>query len=274
VPVFETPGSVTLQIKIPAGHVVVTTSDEPKTDVELVSHGRRGSEAAEQIAVSAHERPGGHVISIEQRDRLRWGPISINWGGDIEVRVTCPAGCDLEFSGASADLGASGLFGKVEAKTASGDLRLGSIAGKLTVKTASGDVAIQKIESEGSVQTVSGDVEIERIDATLTMRTVSGDVDVGRVRAPLAVTTTSGDVAIRTVEGGEVRIQSVSGDSRIGVAQGTGVWMDASSLSGDLKSELGVADDAPSEAAGEIVPLHVKSVSGDVRFVRASRPND
>ena len=272
-PVFETPGSVTLQIKIPAGHVVLTTSDEPKTEVELVSHGRRGSEALEQIVVTAHERPGGHVISIEQQDRLRWGPISINWGGDVEVRVICPAGADLEFSGASADLSASGRFGKVSAKTASGDLALGSVADKLHVKTASGDVAIQRIESEGSVQTVSGDVEIECVEATLTMRTVSGDVEVGRVRAPLTVTTTSGDVAIKTVERGEVRVQSVSGDSRIGVAQGTGVWMDATSLSGDLKSELGVADDAPAETSGEIVPLQVKSVSGDVRFVRAAAPS-
>jgi len=105
-PIFETPGSVVLEIRLPAGHVTVKSGDEPKTDVELVARGRRGEEAIEQIEVSARDQPGGHVVSIEQRDRFRWGPISINWGSDVEVRITCPAGADLDFDGASVDLGA------------------------------------------------------------------------------------------------------------------------------------------------------------------------
>jgi DUF4097 and DUF4098 domain-containing protein YvlB len=269
--VFETPGSVELQIRLPAGHVVLNTTDEPQTHVELVPKGRRGAEAIEQIKVEAQERPGGHVISIERRDRIRWGPISIDWGeGDVEVRVACPHGSDLEFNAASADLSASGRFGKVAAKTASGDLRFGTIGGKLSIKTASGDVSVQTVEADANVVTVSGDVDIEGIEADLTARTVSGDVALGRVRAPLTLSTTSGDVAVKVVERGDVRIQSVSGDTRIGVAHGTGVWLDASSLSGDLKSELADVQDVPADAEGEIVPLRVKSVSGDVSFVRAS----
>jgi DUF4097 and DUF4098 domain-containing protein YvlB len=270
-PTFDTPGSVELQIRLPAGHVALSTTDEPTTRIDLIPKGRRGDEAIEQIQIDAQERPGGHLISIERRDRIRWGPISIDWGeGDIEVRVSCPHGTDLEFNGASADLSASGRYGKVAAKTASGDLSLGDVAGKLQVKTASGDVSVQTIEAEANVVTVSGDVEIDAVEADLTARTVSGDVAIGRVRAPLTLSTTSGDVAIKTVEGGEVQVQSVSGDSRIGVAPGTGVWMDASSLSGALRSELSTVDDAPADSEGEIVPLRVKSVSGDVSFVRAA----
>jgi hypothetical protein len=273
VPVYETPGSVTLEIRLPAGHVTVKTTDEPRTEVELIPRGRRGEEAVEQIVVSAHEQPGGHVVTIEQQDRFRWGPISISWGGDIEIRITCPAGADLDFNGASADLSASGRFGKVSAKTASGDLRLGEVAGKLEIKTASGDVAVQSIETDSALNTVSGDVVVGRLEAALTARTISGDVELERVRAPLTLSTTSGDVAVKAVEAGEVRIQTVSGDARVGVAQGTPVWMDATSVSGDLKSELGVVDDAPPENGGdEIVPLHVKTVSGDVAFVRAGAP--
>jgi DUF4097 and DUF4098 domain-containing protein YvlB len=269
VPVYETPGSVELQIRLPAGHVTVKTGDEPRTEVELVPRGRRGQEAVEQIVVSAHERPGGHVISIEQNDRIRWGPIAISWGGEVEVRITCPTGADIDFNGASADLSAVGMFGKVDAKTASGDLRLGEIEGSLQAKTASGDVSVQSIRSESTVNTVSGDLEIEQIDAGLTARTVSGDVELGRVRGPLTLGTTSGDVAIKAVETGEVRIQTVSGDARIGVAQGTAVWMDAASVSGDLRSDLGEVADAPSDDS-DVVPLQVKTVSGDVSFVRAA----
>jgi Putative adhesin len=268
-PVFDTPGGVTLEIRLPAGHVTVKTADVPSTEVELIPHGRRGEEALEQIVVSAREQPGGHVVSVEQRDRFRWGPISINWGHEVEIRITCPLGSDLRFDGASCDLGAAGQFGKVEAKTASGDLRLGEISGKLQAKTASGDVSVQVVEAEAAVVTVSGDVELGRVDAALNTRTVSGTVELGVVRAPVAVATTSGDVAVRAVERGEVRVQTVSGEARLGVAEGTAVWLDASSVSGELRSELGVLEEKISDSSGDVVPLHVKTVSGDVTFVRA-----
>jgi hypothetical protein len=266
---FETPGNVELQIRLPSGDVTVKTHDAPTTEVEVRSRGRRGDEALEQIVVESHERPGGHVISIEQQNRIRWGPIAISWGGGIEVRVTCPEGTDVEFDGASTDLGALGRYGKVAAKTASGDLRLGELA-VAAIKTASGDVSIQSLTDESMVQTVSGDVEVDRIDAGLTGRTVSGDVELGSVHGPVTLGTTSGDVSVRTIEAGELKIQTVSGDVRVGVAPGTPVWMDAVSMSGDLRSDLGDVQDAPPGDA-EIVPLHVKTVSGDVSFVRGAR---
>jgi Toastrack DUF4097 len=267
-PVFDTPGLVALEIRLPAGHVTVNTADTPSTDVELLSHGDRGEEALEQILVSAREQPGGHVVSVEQRERFRWGPISINRRHEVEVRITCPLGSDLRFDGASCDLGAAGRFGKVEAKTASGDLRLGEISGKLQAKTASGGVSVQAIEAEGAVVTVSGDVELGRVDAALNTRTVSGDVELAVVRAPVTIATTSGDVAVRAVERGEVRIQTVSGEARVGVGEGTAVWLDASSVSGELRSELGTLEEKVSDTSGEVVPLRVKTVSGDVTFVR------
>lgn len=271
-PTYETPGHVALEIRLPSGRAVVQTWDEPRTEVELVPHGRRGAEAVEQIVVSASEHPGGHVVAIEQQDRFRWGPIAIGWGSDVEVRVKCPDDADVDFDGASCDLSAAGRYGKVAARSASGDVRLGEVADGLQAKTASGDVAVQSMEAEASITTVSGDVEADRVEAPLSARTVSGDVVLGVVRAPVTVQTTSGDVALRAVERGEVRVQTVSGDARVGVAQGTAVWLDATSVSGDLRSELGTVAEAPDDADADVVPLRVKTVSGDVSFVRAAAP--
>ena len=39
-----------------------------------------------------------------------------------------------------------------------------------------------------------------------------------------------------------MRVQTVSGDVRIGIARGTRVWVDAASVSGKLESELGLED--------------------------------
>ena len=66
-------------------------------------------------------------------------------------------------------------------------------------------------------------------------------------------------------------MQTVSGDVRLGVSRGTRVWIDAASVSGSLESELGLQDaDAEDGEAGTVVPLHVKTVSGDVTVVRAA----
>jgi hypothetical protein len=272
--VFETPGDVTLQVRIPTGRVVVATADQPRTEIELVPVGRRGEDTIEQIEISHDVRADRHVVTVEQRDRIKWGPIQISWGGDVEVRVTCPVGSELEMSGASADLQADGSYGKVSVKSASGDVRLGTVSGKLEVKTASGDVSVERVEFElASIVTVSGDVQIVRADGILTLRTVSGDVELGVTRGPTTISTTSGDMDLKVLEAGELRAQSVSGDVRIGVGRGTPVWLDASSVSGSMRSELEVGDAKPTGESGEpveVVPVQVKTVSGDVSIVHAA----
>jgi Putative adhesin len=269
--VFETPGSVSLQIRLPSGRVVVTTVDEPRTSVDVIPTGRRGADAIESIEVSAEPYRDGHLVTIEHKDRIRWGPIQISWGGDVEVRINCPPGSNLDFGSGSADIRVDGDLGEVSIKTASGDVSLGDVADKLQVKTASGDVYAGTIARGGQIVTVSGDVRVERFERDLAMRSVSGDVRVGHVCGPLQLSTTSGDFALDSVESGEVRGQTVSGDARIGVRRGIRVFIDAASVSGNLTSELGLEDDAPpSEQEGDVVPLQVKTVSGDVQIVRAA----
>lgn len=274
-PVFETPGSVSLQVKLPSGRVLVTTVDEPRTTVELVPVGRRGPDAIDDVSVTAEEHHGRQVVRIEQKDRFRWGPIQITWGGDIETRITCPSGSDLELSGGSTDLRVDGDLGEVSIRTASGDAKLETVRGKLQVKTASGDIAVATVEKEASLTTVSGDLGVGLAKGPIIARAVSGDVTVGSLRGLLGLSTTSGDVDVRSVEAGEVRIQTVSGDVRVGVGRGTRVWIDAGTVSGELESQLGLEDAEPggrdAAAGGEAaVPLHVKTVSGDVAIVRAS----
>jgi hypothetical protein len=268
--VFETPGSVSLQVKLPSGRVLVTTADEPRTTVEVVAVGRRGQDAIDEIEVTMDERLGRYAVKVEQKDRFRWGPIQITWGGDFECRIVCPPGTDLDLAGGSTDLRSDGELGEVSVRTASGDIRLESVRGVLQVKTASGDISVDTIAAQASLVTVSGDLGVERVDASLTARAVSGDVTIGVISGPLALSTTSGDVDIKSVAGGDMRVQTVSGDVRVGIAPGTRTWIDAASVSGRLESELGL-DQEPAAGTDEaVVPLHVKTVSGDVSIVRAA----
>lgn len=268
--VFETPGSVSLQVKLPSGRVLVTTADEPRTTVEVVAVGRRGQDAVDEIEVTLDERLGRYVVKVEQKDRFRWGPIQITWGGDFECRIVCPPGTDLDFAGGSTALHSEGELGEVSVRTASGDIRLESARGELQVKTASGDISVDAIASRASLVTVSGDLGVERVDASLTARAVSGDVTIGGISGLLALSTTSGDVDLKSVAGGDVRVQTVSGDVRVGIAPGTRTWIDAASVSGRLESELGLDQEPAVETDDAVVPLHVKTVNGDVSIVRAA----
>jgi DUF4097 and DUF4098 domain-containing protein YvlB len=251
---------------------VVTTADEPRTTVEVVALGRRGQDAVDDIEISMDERSGRYVIRVEQRDRFRWGPIQITWGGDFECQISCPPGTDLDLSGASTDVRVEGELGEVSARTASGGIRLQGVAGPLQLKSASGDVLVGEVTGQGTIATVSGDVGVERVDAPLSVRAVSGDITVGSVASELVVATTSGDVEVKAVLDGDVRVQTISGDVRVGIARGTRVWIDAGSVSGRLESELGLEDHEVAAAGTEtaVVPLHVKTVSGDVSVVRAA----
>ena len=272
-PVFETPGSVSLHVKLPSGRIMVTTVDEPRTSVELVPIGRRGSEAVDHISVTADEFEGRHVIRIEQKDKISWGPLQLARGGEVEARIACPPGADLELSGGSTDLSADGTLGKVSVTTASGDVKLETVHDKLQIKTASGDISVAGSESESSLMTVSGDLMVGRAGGSLLGRAVSGDIRIGSLSGSLLLATTSGDVDVRSVEAGEVRVETVSGDVRLGVSRGTRVWIDAASVSGELDSELDVDDREPEDdrsGVGEVVPLRVKSVSGDVSIAAAT----
>jgi DUF4097 and DUF4098 domain-containing protein YvlB len=268
--VFETPGSVSLQVKLPSGRVVVTTAEEACTTVDVVALGRRGQDAADEIDVTMEEQRGRYVVRIEQKDKFRWGPIQITWGGDFECRISCPPGTDLELSGGSTELRVDGELGAALVKTASGDVRLGDVRENAQVKTASGDISVGSVGAEASLVTVSGDLSVHRVETTLTARTVSGDATIATSAGELGVATTSGDVDIKAVTGGDVRVQTVSGDVRIGVAPGTRIWVDAVSVSGDLDSELGLEDKDATGSDDGVTPLQVKTVSGDVAIVRAS----
>jgi hypothetical protein len=270
--VFETPGSVSLQVKLPSGRVLVTTADEPRTTVEVVAVGRRGQDAVDEIDVTMEERLGRYVVKVEQKDRFRWGPIQITWGGDFECRISCPPGSGLELSGGSTDVRADGELGEVSIRTASGDVRLESVLRELQIKTASGDIDVASAAQQASLVTVSGDLMLGQAEGALTARSVSGDVTVGSSAGVLGISTTSGDVDVKAVSAGDVRVQTVSGDVRLGIARGTRTWVDAASVSGRLESELGLQDQEPDtgEGAVPVVPLHVKTVSGDVSVVRAA----
>jgi len=258
---FETPGEVSLRLVLHSADVSVVTWDEPVTEIRVEA---TDEESARSVSVTSREGRGGLVeVRVEEPKR------KVRFGRDpeLEIRIACPAGSDLECSGGSSDLKAEGTLGRLLVKTGSGDVRVERVRKPSKVTSASGDVSIGEAEATLTVQTASGDVLVDTAAGALALTAVSGDVIARTVRDGVSLSTVSGDAEIGALVAGDARVQSVSGDVELGVAAGLGVWIDAQSVSGSMASELDLDDEPPSD--GRPAELRIRTVSGDVRIVRA-----
>jgi hypothetical protein len=210
--------------------------------------------------------------------------VSIPGGGQVEVRTSSGdidvegAGGAVELFTVSGDVSARDLGGGATIGTTSGDVDLRAISGKLEVTTVSGDIELGDGRVAGAVvKTTSGDVELNGVADALTLASVSGDITVRGARdGLLTVSTTSGDFdyAGGLARDGEGRINSISGDVTLRLPDDSGFRLDASTISGSLRSHFDLRGGETSRRAlGGVVgdggaTLKVETTSGDVRIER------
>jgi DUF4097 and DUF4098 domain-containing protein YvlB len=263
-----------LKVRNPAGEVRVETAETNETTVELVAlnDSDASREAIERARVDAH----GHEIVVEVESRgwsFSIGDWAVGRNAKVGVRITCPAGSDLDCDTASANIKATGALGSARTRTASGDVSLERVGGELYAKTASGDLSAEHVEGAAELHTVSGDVDIRTALGGVKVQSVSGDVELGEVTGSLSVTSVSGDQRVRAAGPGDLAFKAVSGDVEVAVRSGLRVRLDVNSVSGTINSELAVSD-SPSRSDGPEADLRVRTVSGDVKIGRAQPSSD
>ena len=241
---FATEGPVRISVKLAAGRVELETAETAEAVVELEPLNDRARQAVEDALV---ELRGGELrVDVDQKRFLLMGRTP-----EVRVTVRAPSGSSAQVASAAAEISGRGRFGEIDVKTAAGDVEFDDVERDATVNAVSGDVRIGSIGGEAAVKSVSGDVLIEQLARG------------GRVQ------TVSGDVALEALTEGKLAVKTVSGDVRAGIRRGSGLWIDAKSVSGKTTSDLELGDEAPAEP-GPLVELQAASVSGDIRVVRAS----
>ena len=269
---FDTPGKTRLRVKNASGLVSVDPSEDGRTTVELQA--LRDDDTTRQAIERATVEMNGNDVSVEigvGGMGFGVGPAWISFGRtpQVGIRIRCPEGADLECTTASADVSATGRLGAVEVKTAAGDIVVEHVS-ELRVQSASGGVRAATVDGEARLQTVSGEVSLGTVKGPVSATLVSGDLEIDDAHADLNAKSVSGDQRIDAVRKGEIRLQSVSGDVRVGIRRGTRLHIDASSTSGDVSSELDVKDEPSATSSGSEARLHAKTVSGDIEITRAA----
>jgi len=248
---FQTPGLRGVEITIPAGDVDVTTIDGDESHVVVEGDDKLVAQTivelrGDQLVVDFHGKRGMLGITIAVGD-FSFG------GGRLHVRARVPHGVKARIATASADMTLQGRFAALEAKTASGDLAVnGEIETNAVVKTVSGDVRLGPVGGELRVQSVSGDVGVRSAGGSLVAKSVSGDLRVESIRT------------------GHAELTSVSGDIEVGIASGSSVDVDATSVSGELSSDVPLASVPGDGDGGPTVVVRGKTVSGDFKVARAA----
>ncbi len=186
----------------------------------------------------------------------------------LDLTIKAPAGSACEAHTASADISCVGDLGALTLDTASGDVTAASAGGQVVVKTASGDVFVDRADADADITTSSGDVKVAHARGELRVKAASGDLSIGDCGGSVTANTASGNIDIKELASGRAELDALSGDVTVTVVAGIGVYLDLSSISGDVRSDLDAADgdgegDGDPEAALEI---KCRTISGDIRI--------
>jgi len=259
-PNWEFPGSdpIGASVDLASGHVTLNAAPVPATTVTVAPSrfSRNAERFIDEFRVSFDH--GNLEVAGPRRAGLFRGHAA------FDVTITLPEGSRCRARTASADITCEGDLAELDTHTASGDVTAASVTGRLQAETASGDVRVDET-GPAEIRTASGDVRLTRARDDVSVRTASGDVTVGSAAGSVTAMTASGDFRLAGVARGSTHVSTASGDVVIGVNPGVGVYLDLSSVTGSVTSQL--AESEPSDDVA--LEVRCRTASGDIRIIRA-----
>ena len=258
-------------------------------------NGNAAAAALQRLEVVTEVQGDTLVIDLRPGNRLTG---AFGRAPSVSLRVAVPANTRIEAAVVSGDIAVTGVRGDLSLRTLSGDVRAEGVSGDLRVSSTSGDVRIRdhrgplaaettsgKISASGTISgarlsTVSGDIELEGGSDDLTARTISGAIAVRTgARVHLTLDSTSGDIVFEgpLAPNSASVINTISGNVRMGLTDLADLRLEVSTTSGELSSDLPLADHAPERRrlSAVIGPgtanLTITTTSGDVEIGVARR---
>lgn len=206
-----------------------------------------------------------------------------SWGNDTRMQPTIlnirvPKSVEVHINVVSAPVSIDGLDGgKVEVDSVSGRIRANLRAPEISMQTVSGQIDVAGRVGKADLQTVSGDITAPGITNEVDAQTVSGRMTIGGGPWKSAsFSTVSGDTQITggPSGSGKITVDSMSGDVQLQLPADASAHLEASTFSGELRSDFGSpskGEDGPGKELRATIGsgsggIHLESFSGDVRI--------
>ncbi|GAB3744755.1 DUF4097 family beta strand repeat-containing protein [Lysobacter olei] len=235
-PINETrPLSSTGEVEIEnlKGRIDVRVWDRDEVKIE----GSLGN-GVERLAIEGDR----NKLAVRVKYPKRFG-MNGNNSEPTELRLTVPRRANLDIEAVSADIDVQGTAaGKLSADSVSGDVVVIGAPRKAEVNTVSGNQQLTINTADAAIDTVSGDIALRgRFDGEVEFNSVSGDITISNNREnpvrKLSGSSVSGDLTVSTAlaRGGEIAVDTLSGDVRLNLPRDVSATVTGESFSGDLR---------------------------------------
>ena len=266
----------TVDISNVAGKVTVTGWDRNEVSIA----GSLG-EGAKPLKV---EHSKGRIsIKVEAERSSGW----FNWGGDSNMKPTTliiqvPRGVQLDVDVVSANTEIEDVAnGKISVDSVSGQVHVDAHSPEVSVDTVSGDVELMGAVDKLDIDTVSGDIRAPMVRREAKLESVSGDIYVkGGPFDSMEASTVSGDLELHggPSASGCMHVETMSGDVVVQLPAEVSARIEASSFSGDIKSNLGEiiqrshgpGSNLRASAGAGTGSISLETFSGDISIQRAT----
>jgi hypothetical protein len=261
---FDRSTPVTVALRVQGGHVEITAEERASVEVQI---------AALDDNDSAREAARRTRVVLEDDTLLVQVPGTEYWqwrrSPRLGITIKVPAGSALAGKSAAAGVRASGVYSVLQLNVASADVEVDEVAGDAQLEAASGDLSIARVGGGLRIKSSSGALRIGDVSGDVSAETASGAIALRSGGGSLRAKTASGNVEIGMLRQGKAQIGTASGDVRVGVASGTGVWLDLDTAAGRSTSDLTPHGEAPPADNPAHLELRVRAASGDIHVHRA-----
>jgi DUF4097 and DUF4098 domain-containing protein YvlB len=231
-----------LELSNVSGDIVVTGGEGDEVKIEAVKRARNhsGDEAKRRLEELRIE-----VSELSSRVEVRTiYPRGRNVSVSVDYTITMPSGASATLHSVSGDVKVSNVKGELRAESVSGDVTATGATHLSLAKSVSGDVNVSDVATDGevTVNTVSGDLTARALKARdIDFGSVSGSVTMTNVQCERAtVKSVSGDLAYdgTLARNGRYELNAHSGGIRLTLAGNTGFEVEATTFSGNVRSDF------------------------------------
>ncbi len=257
-----------------AGDITVTRAGGNDANVEIIKVARAGTaeearDLLSLVTVDVMDRNGRAEVKTRYPSDEGRRQHRRNMNVSVTYNVTAPSGTRLTLNSISGNIKVTDIKGEINAGTISGNVSITSAGAIAGAKSVSGNVEIVNAQGNESLDasSVSGDVTMQRVTVRrIDAGSVSGNVKLDEVQCDRAEAhSTSGNInfAGALAKRGRYALKSFSGEVHLAISGGTGFEVEATTFSGDVRSDLPITTRGTSDTDGRRKKRSLSGTYGD-----------